>query len=66
MGDEALGKFHLLDEVPESLGLVVAGEGQGHGRFFVNSPFELRFHTQFSFCCPVTGSNDRQQPQQNS
>jgi len=29
--DEALGLFHLGDEVAAFMGLVVAGEGQGHG-----------------------------------
>ena len=30
MGDEALGLLHGLEEVAAFLGLVVAGEGQGH------------------------------------
>jgi hypothetical protein len=32
MGDEALGGFDFGDEVEEILGLVVAGEGQGHSK----------------------------------
>jgi hypothetical protein len=34
MGDEALGLIHLVEEVEQFLGLVVALEGKGHGFAF--------------------------------
>jgi len=44
MGDEALGGFDLGEEVEAFLGLVVAGEGQGHSKaaFFFFDGVEWR------------------------